>query len=61
MIVASEYDQKSNKDKNCILLNLADKQAIEVFSTFSFEELEVDKPQVLVDKFEAYCIIQNEI
>ena len=38
-----------------MLLNLAGEQAIEVFNTFSFEEAEVDKPQVLADKFEAYC------
>ena len=54
-IVASGYDQKSNKEKCCMLLNLAGEQAIEVFNTFSFEEGEVDKPQNLVDKFEVYC------
>lgn len=54
-IVASGYDQKSNKNKCCMLLNLAGEQAIEVCNMFSFEEAEVDKPQVLADKFEAYC------
>ena len=54
-IVASGYDQKSNKNKCCMLLNLAGEQAIEVCNMFSFEEAEVDKPQVLVDKFEVYC------
>ena len=38
-----------------MLLNLAGEQAIEVCNMFSFEEAEVDKPQVLVEKFEVYC------
>ena len=43
-----------------MLLNLAGELAIEVFDTFSFEEAEVDKPQVLWTNLKR-IVIQNEI
>ena len=55
-VAASGYEKKSNKEKCCILLNLAGEQAIEVYNTFTYgEEEEQDDPAVLIEKFEAYC------
>jgi hypothetical protein len=55
-VIASGYEKKSNKEKCCMLLNLAREQAIEVFNTFTFEEGEKDDdPEVLMRKFEDYC------
>ena len=55
-VVASGYEKKSNKEKCCMLLNLAGEQAIEVYNTFTYDEKEEqDDPAVLIEKFEAYC------
>ena len=55
-VIASGNEKKSNKEKCCMLLNLAGEQAIEVFNTFTFEEGEKDDdPEVLMRKFEDYC------
>ena len=51
-----------NKDKCCILLNLAGEQAVEVLNTFTFKEGEKDDdPEVLMRKFEDYCSPKRNI
>ena len=55
-VIASCNEKKSNKEKCCMLLNLAGEQAIGFFNTFTFEEGEKDDdPEVLMRKFEDYC------
>ena len=43
-VIASGNEKKSNKEKCCMLLNLAGEQAIEVFNTFTFEGEKDDDP-----------------
>jgi hypothetical protein len=55
-VIALGYEKKTNKEKCCMLLNLAGEQAIEVFNTFTFEEGgKDDDPEVLMRKCEDYC------
>ncbi len=37
-VIASGYEKKSNKEKCCMLLNLAREQAIEVFNTLRLKK-----------------------
>ena len=61
-VVASGYEKKSNKEKCCMLLNLAGGQAIEVYNTFTYDEKEEqDNPAVFIEKFEAYCSPKRNI
>ena len=61
-VVASGYEKMSNKEKCCMLLNLAGEQAIEVYNTFTYEEKkEQDDPAVLIQKYLKSIVTQREI
>ena len=55
-IVASGYDEKTKREKTCILLNLAGEQAIETFNTFMYAEDESEEDvNVIIKKLEEHC------
>ncbi|XP_046863328.1 uncharacterized protein LOC124457081 [Xenia sp. Carnegie-2017] len=52
-IVAAGHSRKSKKEKSCILLNLAGKDVVERYNSFTYnEEEDKDDPEILVKKFE---------
>ena len=54
-MLAAGYDEKPSKQKIALLLQVACKQAIEVYNTFAFSEEEEGVYQSVMGKFDAYC------
>ena len=54
-LLATGLHEKEDKQKVALLLHVAQKQAIEVYNTFTFDTGDENKYSVVVKKFEDYC------
>uniref|UniRef100_A0A8C4RHI8 Gypsy retrotransposon integrase-like protein 1 n=1 Tax=Erpetoichthys calabaricus TaxID=27687 RepID=A0A8C4RHI8_ERPCA len=60
-LAAIGADEKSDKMKTCILLHIIGEEALEIYNNFQFDQGEHMKLDVILDKFERYCIPKRNV
>ena len=57
-LTATEYEEKSNKVKTCLLLSCIGQKGREIYETFEFDTADPENPMkfdLVTKKFELYC------